>query len=434
MGDKVSYHYRWIILGVTFITLALTGTIFHSFSIFFVALLKEFHWGRSITAGAYSVFFTIHGVIGPFAGNTIDRFGPKGVFVLGSVLWGLGFASCSLITSSWQFYISFGAIVAMGTGFAGWVPNATVIQGWFKEKRGLAMGILSSGAGIGIFVCIPTLQYLINEAGWRMAYRAMALFIPLVVITLALIFLKKPPYITSPTQAGREITHAMMSNPLIVDLKWTSRSWTLRQAIFTRQFWALSVGSFFGSLVSHAIMTHHAAFLVDKGLETLFVSYIVGMIGIVSVGGKILWGTLSDKVGREITFTLVMVSCILAILLLITFSILSSPYIPYMFAIFFGIGYAGVTVLPPLITADFFEGGAYGTIFGAIMILFSVGGASGAWFFGFLYDCVGNYILSFIIAIACALFASFNIWIAAPRKIRIVPGKKALRFKRNPIF
>ncbi len=89
------------------------------------------------------------------------------------------------------------------------------------------------------------------------------------------------------------------------------------------------------------------------------------------------------------------------------------------------------SVLPPLITADFFEGRAYGSIFGTIFLLNSVGGAFGTWFCGFLHDHMGSYIPFFIIAIACAFLACFNIWIAAPRKIRMVPGKKALRFNRN---
>ena len=432
MEDKGSPNYRWIIVGVTSITLALTSTIFHSFSIFFVALRKEFLWSRSITAGAFSLFYILYGVIGPFAGSTVDRFGPRWVFVLGSLLWGLGLALCSLIHSWWQFYIFFGVIAAIGAGLTGWVPNTTVIQNWFKEKRGLAIGILSSGVGIGVFVCIPSIQYLINGIGWRMAYRVMAFFVPLVIITMTIIFLKKPPRITSSTPAEQKAYYTMIRNPLIVDLKWASRSWTLRQAIFTKQFWTLSVCFFFTNLITHSILTHHVAFFVDKGLETLFVSYIVGMIGIVSIGGKILWGTLSDRIGREVTYTLVMVCSICGILLLITFPILSSPYIPYFFAIFFGMGYAGTVVLPPLITADFFEGGAYGSIFGTIYILNSVGGAFGAWFAGFLHDYVGNYIPFFIIVIVSALFACFNIWIAAPRKIRIVPGKKVFRFKRNP--
>ena len=419
MKDKGSPNFRWIIVGVSFVTLGISTTITYSFSIFFVALLKEFSWSRSITAGAFSLFWILYGTIGPFAGSLVDRFGPRKVFVLGSLLGGVGLALCSLIHSWWQFYIFFGVITAAGAGFTGWVPNTTVIQNWFREKRGLAMGILSSGIGIAMFVCIPSIQYLINGVGWRMAYRVMACVIPLVVITMTIILFKKPPPITSSPQTDQEAYHATIRDPLIVDFKWASRSWTLRQAIFTKQFWALSVSFFLSTLINQSIFAHHVAFFVDEGLETLFVSYIVGMIGIVSIGGKIIWATLSDRIGREITYTLVTACCICGVSSLIIFPTVSSPYIPYFYAVFFGMGYAGFSVLPPLITADFFEGGAYGSIFGTIFILNSVGGAFGAWFGGFLHDHAGNYIPFFIIVIACALFACFNIWIAAPRKIRI---------------
>jgi MFS family permease len=431
MEDKSSSNYRWIILGVSFIILGLTSTIFQSFSIFFVALLKEFRWSRSTTAGAFSLLLILLGVIGPFAGSAIDRIGQRRVFVLGSLVLGLGLVLSSLTRSWWQFYISYGVITAIGIGSTAWVTNATVIQSWFKEKRGLAMGVLSSGVGVGIFVYIPTIQYLINSTGWRMAYRVMALFIPLVVITLTIIFLKKPPRITPSTPQEQETHHTTTRDPLIVDLKWASRSWSLRQAILTKQFWTLGVCFFFGSLLGNSILAHHVAFFVDKGLESLFVSYIVGLIGIVSIGGRILWGTLSDRIGRELTYTLAMICCICGTVLLIAFPVFASTYFPYFYTIVFGVGYSGVVVLPSLITADFFEGRAYGSIFGTIFLLYSVGGAFGTWFCGFLHDRMGSYIPFFIIAIACALFACFSIWIAAPRKIKAVPGKKAPRSKRK---
>jgi MFS family permease len=87
-------------------------------------------------------------------------------------------------------------------------------------------------------------------------------------------------------------------------------------------------------------------------------------------------------------------------------------------------GYAAAAALPPVITADFFEGRAYGGIFGALMLLNGVGGASGSWLAGFIHDQVGSYVLVFIIMIGATLFACVTIWKAAPRKIRTVPGKR----------
>jgi MFS family permease len=259
----------------------------------------------------------------------------------------------------------------------------------------------------------------------------MAFFIPLAVITMTTIFLKKPPPKTLSAQTQKKTYDAAKRDPFIVDLKGASRSWTLRQAIFTKQFWVLSVSFFLSCLITHSIFAHQVAFFVDEGLETLFVSYIVGMIGIVSIGGKIIWGTLSDRIGREITYTLVIACFICGMSLLITFPTLSSLYIPYLYAVFFGMGYAGLAVLPPLITADFFEGQTYGSIYGTTFVLTTVGGAFGTWLGGFLHDHLGNYILFFIIVIVCALFSCLNIWIAAPRRIRRAPGKRGSRFNWN---
>jgi MFS family permease len=158
-------------------------------------------------------------------------------------------------------------------------------------------------------------------------------------------------------------------------------------------------------------------------LEALFASYIVGMIGVVSLGGKILWGGLSDRIGREITYTLGSACSILGMIILILFHFFPSPGLTYLFSFFFGMGYAVTAALPPLIASDFFEGHAYGSIFGTLMVFIGSGGAFGAWFAGFIYDHMESYLTVFIILIFCGLLACFNIWRAAPRKIRMVPGR-----------
>lgn len=290
MENKKALNFAWIIVGFSFITLALVYAVWYSFSVFFVALLKEFGWSRSIGAGAFSLFIVLSSLIGPFMGGMVDRFGPKRVIVLGSLILGAGLALCSLIQTWWQFYIFFSAITAIGLGATGWVPNITIIQRRFKEKRGLAIGIVSSGIGIGILVCIPSIQYLIIQVGWRMAYGIMAIFIPLVVISMAILFLKRPPKTTPFLHIDKGISPTAIKDPLVVNKEWASRSWTVRQAIATKPFQLLSLSFFLGNFVIQSIFTHQVAFFVDRGLEALFASYIVGIVGIVSIGGKILWG------------------------------------------------------------------------------------------------------------------------------------------------
>lgn len=424
MKSERRLPFRWIIVGVSFSTLALTYTIMYSFSVFFVALLKEFGWSRSLTAGAFSLFWILHGIIGPFVGNLVDRWGARWVFLLGSLLLGVGLVFCSWIESAWQLYLFFSVIAAVGVGSTGWVPNTTIIQNWFAEKRGLAMGIISSGVGIGIFVCVPAVQHLIEKVGWRMTYRLMAFVVPLSIMAMAVVFLRKRPRTTPSKEAAEETLHTPVGNPRGRNEGWGSRSWTLGQAIHTKPFRTLGLCFFFTGFITQSVLTHHVAFFVDQGLQTLSASYIAGLVGMVSVVGKIFWGTVSDKSGREVAFTLVAACAICGMLLLIAFTRLSSAKIPYTYALFFGMGYAGLAALLPIMTADFFAGPAYGAIFGTLYMLHGVGGAFGAWVGGFLYDHVHSYVPFLITVIVCALLACLTAWMAAPRKMRPVPGKR----------
>jgi MFS family permease len=424
MEDNKALNSAWFIVGFSFITLALVYSVWYSFSVFFVALLKEFGWSRSTGAGAFSLFIILSSMTGPFVGGKVDQFGPKKVIIIGSLILGTGLALCSLIQTWWQFYIFFSVITAMGLGATGWVPNITIIQQWFKEKRGLPTGIVSSGIGIGILFCVPSIQYLIIKLGWRTTYGIMAIFIPLIVISMAIPFLKRPPKTTSVVYIENEISPvAVMKDPLVVNEEWASRFWTARQAIGTKPFRLLSLSLFLGNFTTQSIFAHQVAFFVDRGLEALSASYIVGIVGIVSIGSKILWGVLSDKIGREVTYTIGMACSISGIIFLIIFGITPYASLPYFYAFLFGMGYAVTAALPPLITADFFEGKGYGGIFGTLMVFVNLGGASGIWFAGFIYDQVGSYLPVFIILIASLFVSNLSIWWAAPRKIRRVPGK-----------
>ena len=423
MKGKSPFQYGWVIVGVSFVSLGLVYGVWYAFSVFFVALLKEFGWSRSMGAGAFSFCVIVSSTISPFVGGMVYSIGPKKVIVSGVLILGVGLGLCSLMQTWWQFYLFFSLIAAAGIGAAGWVPNVMIIQDWFREKRGLATGIISAGIGTGILVCVPAVQYLIIQFGWRTAYQVLAIFIPIIIISMAVAFLKKPPQAaeSNPVEVG--ISRTFIKDPLVVNEEWVSRTWSVRQALRTKQLWLLGISFFLGNLITQSVFTHQVAFFVDHGMNALVASYVVGLIGIMSVGGKTLWGGLSDKIGREIIHTLGLACSMLSMILLILFSVFSLPIMTYFFSLFFALGYAVTAAHPPLITADIFGGQAFGKIFGFLMILIGAGGAFGAWFTGFIFDLTGSYVPAFVVLILCALYACMNVWWAAPGKIRRVPGK-----------
>lgn len=412
---KKLHHSRWPIVGFSFATLALSYAVWYSFSVFFVALLKEFHWSHSLGAGAFSAFIAFHHVMGPFAGRMYYRFGPRSTILFGSLILGSGLFLSSFTRAWWQYYLFFGFITPAGLGMTGWITNATLIHSRFKEKRGLPMGIISSGIGIGILICVPSIQYLIDRVGWRTAYRLMAFLIPGIISLLACLFLRTPKEsLTLPS--SQEASPPIVEKTAAPNPVGTSKDWTVWQAIRTGPFWFLGLSFFLGSFTVQAALTHHVAFFVDRGIQALFASYVVGMVGIASIVGKILLGTLSDRIGREPSYSLGATCGILAMVSLIAFNYRPSPLLCYPYALFIGIGYSATAVLPPIMTSDFFGGKTYGQIFGTLFMWGGMGAASGAWAAGFVHDLFGGYLPIFIIGIIFFVAAAGFVWRAAPRK------------------
>ncbi len=424
MNRERPFDYGWVVVGLGFITLALSYGTWYSSSVFFVALLKEFGWSRSVAAGAFSLFMILHHLIGPVVGRMVDRFGPRRVMLLGCFMSCLGLYLSSLIQTSWQYYISFGFLTATGIAGTGWVTNTTIIHYWFKEKRGLPIGIISSGIGVGIWVCIPGTQYLIDQIGWRMTYRILAGVVPGVMALMAILLLRKPPPLVPYKPIQKDAILPGSRDPEAHDQTWSPQPWTIRQAMATGQFWLLFFAFFLGNLTSQTFLTHQVAFFVDRGIDALSASYIAGLVGATSVVAKIFLGTLSDRIGTEETYTLAVSFGVSGILALIVFNYLSVQILPYLYVLLFAVGYAGTAALPPVITGNFFGGTTYGRVFGTLMIANGLGGGLGTWGAGYIYDQTKNYVPAFLLVIGCFIISAYLIWRAAPRKIKRTGGKR----------
>jgi len=114
---------------VTFVTLGLTYGVWYSYSVFLVALLREFGWSRSVLAGAFSVFVMVHGLSGPALGWLVERLGPRRVVMAGSALIGAGLLLAAETRAAWQLYLAFGVVTAVGVSSSGWVPSVVLVRG-----------------------------------------------------------------------------------------------------------------------------------------------------------------------------------------------------------------------------------------------------------------------------------------------------------------
>ena len=164
--------------------------IWFAFSLFVKPLQAEFEWTRSNIMGAFTCLYLTLAITSPFAGKAVDRFGAKSVMALGGAVMAMGFALLFALKSPLHFYIG-NIIVGIGGSAAGPISGTAVVSDWFREKRGLAIGIMSTGIGLGGFVVAPLLGAgIIPAFGWRMGYLFMSI-LACPTIPLALLVIKK---------------------------------------------------------------------------------------------------------------------------------------------------------------------------------------------------------------------------------------------------
>ncbi len=427
---RLPFYYGWLIVAAAFVSLGLTYTVWYSFSVFYVALLEEFGWSRAASAGVFSLFVIVVGLAGAAAGALVDRLGPGRIISVAVIILAAGLVACSRITSLWQFYLFFGVITAVGLSATGWVSCVTMINRWFSARLGAALGIASSGIGVGILVMVPFSQWLINQMGWRSAYIAVAGIVLVGVLPIALLLMQGRPEDLGLLKDGRRPgtespprTGAPAKKSRVVDEKWARTPWTVGRALRTRRYWMLFATMALANIATQMIFVHQVAFLVDGGYDKLLAASIVGLVGLFSVGAKIGWGWISDRLGREITWSLGLTSTLVAIALLSLTRFVPSLALTYLFAIVFALGYGATAPLTPAVSADLFAGSRFGSIYGSLTIANGLGSATGAWFAGYIFDVTGSYLIAFGTGAACGLLSIVAMWMIAPRLVRRVPGR-----------
>ncbi len=422
--------YGWVIVAISFVTLALTYGARYCFSVFYVAILNEFSWPRGSTSAILSVNLLVYAFFAPIAGILMDRFGPRKVFPLGGLLIGLGLIACSSADTVWEFFIYFGLVVGAGISLLGTTPHNPILANWFIKRRGLAVGLAFSGVGfsfpLGILV-----QWFISNFGWRVSYILTGLMVIIIVVPINAIFQRFRPEEKGVLSDGernlgdldnRDENKEIIMDELIVDREWVKVEWTLKKAIRTYRFWALFFFDFLGGLSLMTIVTHQVRFAVDTGFSEIVAASAFGIFGIANVAGHAS-SFISDRLGREEACYIGIGSSIISIIMLLMVKTPSGLHYLYIYSILFGFGMGLIAATSYTILADIFYGKHLGSITGFIITSLGIGLSIGPWLAGYIFDITGTYRFAFFIAMIALFISGIWIWIASPRKVRLVAGK-----------
>jgi MFS family permease len=416
---RPDFFYGWIIVAVALVSMAFWLGIRSSFSVFYVALLDEFKWTRAGSAGVQSIALISYTILAPLVGTLIDRLGPRRVVIPGILVLAFGLLLCGEIRSLGQFYLYYGIVMGSGITCIGIITYSAILAHWFEKKRGLASGIAVSGMGLGTFLLVPLSQAFISMTGWRMTFIITGVLVLIILLPSNALLLRHKPREVGQYPDGMKPSEEL-SGTLTVQKNGNSASadWTLSKAFRTPRFWTLIIFPFLSVIGIYIILVHNVKFLVDQGIDKMTAAFIFAMVGVVSSIFRIFWGWLSDRIGREITFTTGILCACVGIGCLIFYE--SSGFNPftYGFFLFFGMGWGVTAPMFMSTSADLFKGRIFGLIYGFVEAGIGAAGAIGAWGAGLIFDQTQSYRYAFFLAIFLLLLSTAFIWLAAPRKFR----------------
>src|SRR6202047_84542 len=402
---RLPFFYGWVIVVVTFVTMAIGVNARTAFSLFFPPIIDEFGWERGVPAGAFSFGFGVSAAISPLIGRLMDRAGPRAVMELGVALMAAGLLLAPLTTQPWHLYLTIGVTVGAGSVCLGYSGQSLFLPNWFIRRRGLAMGLAFAGVGIGSVTLLPWVQLMIEQSGWRTACTAMGILIVVVLAPINLLLRRRPEDIGLEPD-GDAAPSALSAKPIsnVVDPAWAGTDWTLKRAVGTARFWWVSLGYFCRLYIWYAVQVHQTKYLLDIGFSPGVAVWALGAVSLLGIPGQILLGHLSDRMGRECIWAASCLGFAVCCAALIALKYAPTLLLVYIMVLAQGaLGY-GLTSIMGAVVVEIFQGKHYGSIFGTIMVAALAGGAAGPLVTGVLHDLSGNYTLAFLSVSPSAAF------------------------------
>lgn len=392
--------YGWVVVSACFIIYAIfTGTL-TSFGVFFKELVTEFSLTRTTTSAIFSSRMVLGSIFAIFGGWALDRFGPKVIVLIMGGLTGLSLILTSQTTATWQLFATFSVLLAMGSGASYTVVMSTISR-WFNRQRGLAVGIVGSGMGLGTVIFAPFATYLIADFNWRIAYIVMAVIAIVFIMPLSLVLKRDPDEIGAlPDGVKSEPSDRQFSGQTPVNGIPKSNSLSMSQVFRARSFWLFSSLWLLTSFTLFLLLTHVVPHITDIGFSSIQAATFLSLNGIAAMAGMIIMGSVSDRIGKKKTAIICSLLSVGFVLLLVWADEL---WVLYLIAAVYGFAQGGHGAAVTALIGDTFGVANIGKLIGALSLGWAIGAGLGPVIGGLIFDKTGDYALAFMIVAAVML-------------------------------
>ena len=350
------------------------------------------------------------------AGKLYDRWGPKWVILFSTLLLSMGYGSISFIETLWEFHLYYGVLAAIGMGGASVPLFAALISKWFKNHRGLVISLALSGNCIGQFVLVPIFNDLVLKFGWRTSCLIIASCILLVSTSLALFVIKGEP---GKFELHNSDHHKSFGKQLTIEPGGSfpgDRDLNLKEAMKTAPFWLYLVAMFVCGSGDFLVTAHLVPMVTDFNISPSIAAGMLAWFGLLSMGGILIAGPVSDRIGNKIPIILCFAIRLLLFILILSHQNL---YTFYIFAAMFGFTFLITAPLTTTLIGTLYGFSHIGLITGFITMIHHMGGGFWAYIGGWSFDKTGSYQWSFIVSAVMAGIAMICTLMIVEKKMRL---------------
>ncbi|MFA5632096.1 MAG: MFS transporter [Porticoccaceae bacterium] len=279
------WDHGWINLGSVFVTQAFVLGLSGCYSAFIGPIMLDFETTSTIATLGYTAYFIGLVVFSPFVYLMISKKGIKNTILFGLIILALGHFFISRVNNIYQFMTCYAVAISLGTAMSGIIPSTTLIDSWFSDNRGKALGISAAGVSVGSFILPPITVELVQSFGWRNTFLAFSVFSVVFII----------PLVQAVVRDSSKIFEKSESIIPLVDKPQKSYLDIVRQPVFI----ILVISCGMGGLAYTGVLINFISIATTKGHQALEGALLISFLTAGMLIGKIIVGIASDKLSAS---------------------------------------------------------------------------------------------------------------------------------------
>ena len=370
--------------------------ILYTFGIFAKSFTAEFAWSRAVYSFCQTSFLLATGFGTVTLGLLIHRWGVRRPSMIFVAVFAATIAVLPALPASPSLFYSAFALLGMSGAAATAMPYAISVSGWFDRNRGLALGLINMGAGLGSAIAPQYANYLDQRYGWRIGLLGVAGAVAIVALSGLFFLVREPPRARNNGRSDERNSHDYLR---------------------TRQFWLIALPVVGISIATFGVMGSLVTMLGDRHVDAASIATVLSTAGLSSWCARVLVGLAMDRIFAPYIAAATFIFAFIGLALVAS---ASTQWELVSGAVLIGFALGGEGDLLTFLVSRYFDSDIYSRVLGAMWVVWAWGGGLGTWLMGITYQATQSYAIALsgfglILLIAAILICRLGPYTQAPK-------------------